>query len=155
MKSSLCAAYITELIYFPLKITLLYKLHSDYFSLCQSVILSLLSHEEIYLNICRNVRGVLTFVIHCIYKQYTKIKTIFYPVSLGYRIHQLLLCRGERSSPPRNECPGYNTKQSDGDIPVMLELWGMWNTPSLPSLPDHLWPVVVTQVEQNCVLMQN
>ena len=30
-------------------------------------ILSVLSHEEIYLNICRNMRGVLTFVIHYIY----------------------------------------------------------------------------------------
>ena len=47
--------------------TYLTKLHIDYFSLYQSVILSVLSHEEIYLNICRNVRGVLTFVIHCIY----------------------------------------------------------------------------------------
>ena len=27
----------------------------------------MLSHEEIYLNICRNMRGVLTFVIHYIY----------------------------------------------------------------------------------------
>ena len=42
MKSSLHAAYITELIYFTLKI---------------------------YLNICRNVRGVLTFVIPCIYNR--------------------------------------------------------------------------------------
>ena len=49
------------------KLTLLYKLHTDYFSLCLSVILSVLSHEEIYLNICRNVRVVPTFVIHCIY----------------------------------------------------------------------------------------
>ena len=49
---------------------MLYKLHTDYFSLCQSVILSVLSHEEIYLNICRNVRGVLTFVIHWIYFKY-------------------------------------------------------------------------------------
>ena len=48
------------------KLTLLYKLHTDYFSLCQSVILSVLSHEEIYLNICRNVRGVFIFVILCI-----------------------------------------------------------------------------------------
>ena len=59
-------------IYFELfwggnKLTLLYKLHTDYFSLYQSVILSVLSHEEIYLNICKNVRGVLTFVIHYIY----------------------------------------------------------------------------------------
>ena len=51
------------------KLTLLYKLNTDYFSLCQSVILSVSSHEEIYLNICRNVRGVLTFVIHCIFEE--------------------------------------------------------------------------------------
>ena len=50
------------------KLALLYKLRTDYFSLCQSVILSVLSHEEIYLNICRNVRVVVTFVIHCIIK---------------------------------------------------------------------------------------
>ena len=56
-----------ELFWGENKLTLLYKLHTDYFSLCQSVILSVLSHEEIYLNICRNVRGVLTFVIHYIY----------------------------------------------------------------------------------------
>ena len=27
-----------------------------------------------------------------------------------------------------NECPGYDIKQSDGETPVMLELWGIWNT---------------------------
>ena len=25
---------------------------------------------------------------------------------------------------PRNECPGYDTKQSDGEVPVILGLWG-------------------------------
>ena len=25
----------------------------------------------------------------------------------------------------------------------MLELWGMWSTPSLPLLPGSLWPGVV------------
>ena len=49
------------------KLTLLYKLHTDYVSLCQSIILSVLSHEEIYLNICRNVRDVITFIIHSIF----------------------------------------------------------------------------------------
>ena len=44
---------------------------------------------------------------------------------------------------PPNECPGYDTKQSDGEVPVMLELWGMRSTPSLPSLPGPLWPGVV------------
>ena len=33
-----------------------------------------------------------------------------------------------------NECLGYGTKQSDRKAPVMLELWGMWSTSSLPSL---------------------
>ena len=27
--------------------------------------------------------------------------------------------------PPTNECPVYDTKQSDGEVPVMLELWGI------------------------------
>ena len=42
-----------------------------------------------------------------------------------------------------NRCPGYETKQSDGEASVMLELWGMWSTPSLPSLPGSLWLGVV------------
>ena len=37
----------------------------------------------------------------------------------------------------------YDTKQSDGEVPAMLELWGMQSTPSLPSLPGPLWPGVV------------
>ena len=48
-------------------LTFLQIFNTDYFSLCQSVILSVLPHAELYLNICRNVRGVLTFVIHCMY----------------------------------------------------------------------------------------
>ena len=44
---------------------------------------------------------------------------------------------------PRNECPGYDTKQSDGEVTAVLELWGMRSTPSLPSLPGPLWPGVV------------
>ena len=63
------------------------------------------------------------------------------PFGWGCRIHRLLLCRGVR--PPANECPGYDTKQSDGEVPAMLELWGMQSTPSLPSLPGPLSPGVV------------
>ena len=36
-----------------------------------------------------------------------------------------------------NECPGYDTKQSDGESPVILR---MQRTPLLPSLPGVLWP---------------
>ena len=45
------------------------------------------------------------------------------------------------------ECPGYDTKQSDGEVPVILELWGMRSTSSLPSLPGPLWPGMVAPDE--------
>ena len=60
--------------------------------------------------------------------------TIYSPVGLVCRIHRLLLCRGVRSA---NECPGY-AKQCDGEVPVMLELWKMQRTPSLPLIPGPL-----------------
>ena len=43
-----------------------------------------------------------------------------------------------------NECPDNDTKQSDGEVPVMLEHWRMQSTPSLPLLSGPLWPGVVT-----------
>ena len=49
----------------------------------------------------------------------------------------------ERQDSPPNECHGYDTKQSDGEVPVMLGLWGMRSTPSLSLLPGPLWPGVV------------
>ena len=48
----------------------------------------------------------------------------------------------ERQGLP-NECPGHDIKQSDSEAPVMLKLWGIWSIPSLPLLPDPLWPGVV------------
>ena len=64
-------------------------------------------------------------------------------------------------SAAHHEHPGYDTKQSDGEVPVMLDLWGMWSTSSLPSLPVPLRPGVVApdrvlsmgQIELNCVLI--
>ena len=72
------------------------------------------------------------------------------------------LCREVRLPTP-NECPGYDTKQSNGEVSAMLELWGMRFTPSLPSLPGPLWPGEVApdkilslgQIELNCVPMLN
>ena len=49
----------------------------------------------------------------------------------------------DMTSPGYDECPGYDTKQSDAEVPAMLELWGMRSTPSLPLLPGPLWPRVV------------
>ena len=44
---------------------------------------------------------------------------------------RLLFCRVVRSPTHPKECPGYDTKQSDGEVPVMLKL-------SSPSLPGSL-----------------
>ena len=83
--------------------------------------------------------------------------------SVGWscRINWLRLCWGLRPHP--NEHPRYDIKQSDGVVPVMLELWGMWHSSSLPLLPGPLCPGVVAlgrvqsmdQIELNCVLMHN
>ena len=55
------------------------------------------------------------------------------------------------------------TKQSDGEVPIMPELWEMQSAPSLPSLPDPLWPGVLaldrvlamSQIELKSLLMLN
>ena len=62
-----------------------------------------------------------------------------------------------------NEYPDYDTKQSDGEARVMLELWVMQSTLLLLLLPGPLWPRIVAlnmvlsmgQIELNCVLMLN
>ena len=35
----------------------------------------------------------------------------------------------QRGKAARNECFDYGSYQSDGEVPVMRELWGMWSTP--------------------------
>ena len=60
-----------------------------------------------------------------------------------------------------SEYPEYDTKLSDGEVPVMLGPSGMQSTPLLTSLLDQHWPGVVSperflsmgQIELNCVLM--
>ena len=47
------------------------------------------------------------------------------------------------SKDPFSECSGYETKQSDGEVPAMLELLGMRSAPSLLSLPGPLRTGVV------------
>ena len=62
------------------------------------------------------------------------------PVGWGCRIDRLHLSRGIS---PLNECPGYDTKQSDGEFPLKLELWEMRSASLLPLLPGSLWPRMV------------
>ena len=51
------------------------------------------------------------------------------------------LQRGKTPAP--NEFHGYDTKHSNSEVPVMLELWGMRRTPTLPLLPGPLWTGIV------------
>ena len=82
-------------------------------------------------------------------------------VGWGRRLHRLLLCRGVRTPP--TSVLNFDIKQYDGDVLVMLELWGMRSTLSLPSLPGQLWHGVVVpdralsmgQIELNSVLTLN
>ena len=53
---------------------------------------------------------------------------------------QLVLQNTLTASLQRCKTPGYDTKQSDGEAPIMLQLREMWSTPSFTSLPDPLWP---------------
>ena len=71
--------------------------------------------------------------LHGVFNAQAILVEVHCPVSWGCRIHW----------PPPNECPGYDTKQSDGEVSAVLELWGMRSTPSLPLLPGPLWPGVV------------
>ena len=72
-------------------------------------------------------------------------------------------CTSAEGNESPNECPGYDIKQSDGEVPVMLELWTMRSTPSLPSLPGPLGPGVVApdrvlfmgRIELNYLLILN
>ena len=52
----------------------------------------------------------------------------------------------EYTDPPPNECPASDTKQSDGEVPAVLELWGMRGTHLLPLLPGPLWSKVVAPI---------
>ena len=63
-------------------------------------------------------------------------KTLNGPIGWCCRIDWLHLCRWVR---PPKDC----SKQSDREASVILELWRIRNTPSLPLVPSSLWPVMV------------
>ena len=62
-----------------------------------------------------------------------------------------------------DKCPGYDMKQSNGEAPAVLKLWGMWSISLLPSLPGPLWLGMVAldrvlsmgEIEFNSLLMLN
>ena len=75
------------------------------------------------------------------HKRKVKCKQLSTGIEHGCRIHRLHLCRWVR--PPPMSVLDMTQKQSDGEVPVMLGLWGMQSTPSLPLLPGSLWLSVV------------
>ena len=72
-------------------------------------------------------------------------------------------CTSAEVKPTPNECPGYDTKQSNCEVPLMLEFWRMQCTSSLQSLlgllllgevaPDNV--LSMGQTELNCLLRQD
>ena len=45
---------------------------------------------------------------------------------------QRLIChKTQPTTADLYKCPEYNTKQSDSEVPSMLELWGLLSVPSL------------------------
>ena len=67
-------------------------------------------------------------------------------------------CISAEEKDSSNEFPGYDTKQSDAEVPVMLKLWEMPITSLLRSLQGPHWSGVVApdkvqsmgQIEANC-----
>ena len=49
-------------------------------------------------------------------------------------------CTSAEDEDTLNECPGFDTKQSNGDLPMTLGLWGMRSISSLSLLPGPLRP---------------
>ena len=47
-------------------------------------------------------------------------------------------CTSAEGLDPSQRVAWYDTKKSDGEVPVMLELWGMRSTPSFQSLSGLL-----------------
>ena len=106
-----------------------------------------------YQNIFNNIK--FSYLTSIIPKQ-----PYYCSVPWGCRIHRLFLGIGVWSL---NECPGYVTKQSDGEVPLMQELRWMLSIPSLPLFLGPIWPGVevhdrilsLGQIELNYVLTQN
>ena len=78
---------------------------------------------------------------------YFKKITLPYPAQLDGAVEYTDCIFAERVRPPPqtlpNKCPGYDIKQSDSEALVMLELWGMQKTPSMPSFLGPLWLAVL------------
>ena len=132
------------------------------FKSCSNTIAIWKKRQEWYAGVKRMNTKHFISTIHTSWQVMTTIypSTLSCTVSWGRRIHRLHLCRGVK--PPSIQWVSwYDTKQSDGEVPVMMELWRRWSTPLFPSFPGSLWPTVVAPdrvlsmgwIDLNCVLM--
>ena len=87
----------------------------------------------------------------------------FYRLTLIYSSPISQTASLQRGKTPPTRVLVYDTKQSDGEAPVILELWEVRSTRLLPSLPGQLflWMLasdrvpLIGQIVLNCVLMLN
>ena len=73
------------------------------------------------------------------FSEYTRVILLIIAQS-AEAIEDINCTSAEGEDPSHNECPRYDTKQSDGEVPVMLGLCGMRSAPSLLLLPGLHWP---------------
>ena len=116
-------------------------------SVLQQVLGTYLSFYFLFYTVISLIRQILSFLFPitrsgrlveiiwsiCISKSH-------FPVGWSSKIHRLPLCRGIYHL---NDSPGYETKESYAEVPVMLDLLGMRSIPLLPLLPGPHWPGIV------------
>ena len=78
---------------------------------------------------------VLTFKLNCL-KYFILHLTLCFALSARAIEYIESFCAEKQDFP--SECPGFDTKQSDSEVLVMLELYRIRSTPSLPLLPGPL-----------------
>ena len=94
--------------------------------------------------LCYNRKTIAIYFIKFDYYRFTvdRICTPFnLPICLGLQ-NTPTACL-QRCKSTASECRRYDTKQFDGEAPVMLRLWGIWSTPYSSLLTGPLWPGVV------------
>ena len=94
--------------------------------------------------------GLSTSVENLIPKAYSLKNKLFYLTNNSVAQSAGAVEYTDWKDPSPNECSGYDTKQSDGEVPVMLGPWWIRSTPSLPLLTGPLWPGVIAPDRALC-----
>ena len=61
---------------------------------------------------------------------------LLWPSRLGWQ--NTLTASVQRGKTPPNECPGYDSKQPDGEASVILEVWGNAEYPFIAIVPRSI-----------------